>query len=967
MNRSIFFSLLLLSIMASALEAQTASLRGQVTDPSGAAVPGARVSAAGPGRRVSSKTADALGIYRFDGLAPGPYEISATAPELVTRQPLPITLTTGPQSLDLQLVLIRNLQQLTVRDEANPVVGVDPTRNASGITMKGEELQALGDNPDDLLEDLRALAGPAAGPNGASILIDGFSGGELPPKQSIREVRINQDPFSAEYDRLGLGRIEIFTKPGTDKFAGSLIYNFSRDLWNARNPYSAVKAPLVLDEFEGNIGGSAGKRSSFTLDLQRYSVDNGSIINAVTLAPATLNSSPLFDTYTTAQKMTRFTPRWDQRLSENNNLSIRYFLTKADINGSGIGNFALTERGYRYQFTNQNFQVTDTAILGSAVNDLRFQYFRSNNNRTPFSTAPALNVLGAFQGGGNPISTSLDTQQYFELQNYTTVLRGKHTLKFGIRARGVVYESTEPLNFNGTYTFGGGLGPLLDDNNQVLLSGGQPQLVQLNSIERYRRTLLFQRQGLSPAQIRLAGGGANQFTLSAGEPFASARQIDTGIYFGEEWRMRRNLTLNLGLRYENQTNISSNLDFAPRIALAWAPGGVKGQKRRTVIRLGSGIFFDRFGLENTLAAQRFDGIVQQQYVVTNPDFFPAIPSLATLNSTRSPQVIERVSPTVNSPYLLQTALSLERQLQTNTTLALTYTNSRGVHMLRSLQANAPLPGTFIQGNSSSGVFPQGSPGALFLTGTSGSYNQNILTANLTTKIDTRLSLATSYTYNRARSNTDGIGTFPANPYDYSGEYGPAATDIRHRVSVAGTINLRWNFRLSPLLTLQSGAPFDITSGNDLFNTTLFNGRPGVATNPAKPGLIQTKYGLLDPNPGPNDPRLGRNFGRGPAQYFLNLRAAKTIGFGGPKPAAAAAMPGPLGLLLAKPQASRRYSLIFSVSARNLLNHTNPGPIIGNITSPLFGQANQVGGRLNGEGFSENANNRKLEMQVRFSF
>ena len=102
----------------------------------------------------------------------------------------------------------------------NTTISTAPDANASAVIIKGEDLNALSDDPDELQNELTALAGPAAGPNGGQIYIDGFTGGQLPPKSSIREIRVNQNPFSAEYDRLGYGRIEIFTKPGTDQLHG---------------------------------------------------------------------------------------------------------------------------------------------------------------------------------------------------------------------------------------------------------------------------------------------------------------------------------------------------------------------------------------------------------------------------------------------------------------------------------------------------------------------------------------------------------------------------------------------------------------------------------------------------------------------------------------------------------------------------------------------------------------------------
>ncbi|HLW77294.1 MAG TPA: hypothetical protein VKS01_09910, partial [Bryobacteraceae bacterium] len=339
---------------------------------------------------------------------------------------------------------------------------------------------------------------------------------------------------------------------------------------------------------------------------------------------------------------------------------------------------------------------------------------------------------------------------------------------------------------------------------------------------------------------------------------------------------------------------------------------------------------------------------------------------------QTPQVIEEIDSRLRAPYIMQSAITLERQLPAHTTLAVTYTNSHGLHQLRSADINAPLPGT--------GAFPLATTNPVFLMESAGLYNQNQLIANVSARVNAGFSLFGFYVLNKAMSNTDGVGTFPANPYSMAGEYGPSSTDIRNRVTLGGSINLRWDIRLSPFFVIQSGAPFDITSGNDAYGTTLFTARPGIATDPSKPGLIQTAYGLLDPNPSAGEAILARNSGRGPGQIAMNLRIGKTFGFGGERgskksdaaalpsgnPASAATGRG-IGSLIGAQPGTHRYNLIISMSIRNLLNHTNPGPINGNITSPLFGLANQMAGSLNGEGFSENADNRRLELQTRFTF
>jgi hypothetical protein len=301
---------------------------------------------------------------------------------------------------------------------------------------------------------------------------------------------------------------------------------------------------------------------------------------------------------------------------------------------------------------------------------------------------------------------------------------------------------------------------------------------------------------------------------------------------------------------------------------------------------------------------------------------------------------------------MQSAISVERQLAHNTTLSVTYTNSHGLHNLRSQEFNAP--------------------GPVYLMESSGLYNQNQLITNFNARLNNNVSLVGYYTLNRSRSNTDGLNTFPGSPYTMAGEYGPAATDIRHRAFIGGSLNTKWNVRMSPFIVVQSGAPYNITVGQDIYGDTLFNARPGIPVDLTKPGLINTMYGWLDPNPAPGEAILPRNYGRGPGQISVNMRLGKTFGFGGERQGASG-RPGVMGgghnagfhSIFADTPTGKRYNLTLSISARNLLNHVNQGPIIGQITSPLFGQSNQVAGGWGA--FAETANNRRLELQIRFTF
>jgi len=983
--RLMLFSLIVLACASITDSAQVGSLRGQVTDQNGAAVAGAKVTVHGPAGVSETTITDGNGSYSFSGLPPGDYTFEASAPSLGLQAPAMITLRSGNQIVNLQLGVILPEQNITVQENNRTAVSTDANSNASAQVLRGADLDALGDSPEDLQEALLALAGPSAGPSGGQIFIDGFSGGQLPSKNSIREIRINQNPFSPEYDKLGFGRIEILTKPGAGKFGGSMYYNFANQFWNSRNPYAAEKAPFTLHEFGGNTTGPINKRTSFFLDVRRDDVSNGSTINAITLHHQTLVTVPFTDTPVTPQKRFGLNPRIDYQINQKHTLVARYAFTHSDIKDAGIGGFNLSSRAVRLLNTSHTLQLTETAVINATtINETRFQFSHYANETVPNNSDPALLVLGSFNGGGAQTGHASSRQNSLELQNNTSIAHGKHFWRFGARLREDKVINISPQNFGGTFTFSGGntLAAVVIDPSSCTVPGN-PGLASITSIEKYRRTLIFQGLGCSAAQIRLLGGGATQFTIGAGEPSISGGQFDIGMFVSDDWRVSPALTLNLGLRYETQNNIHDGRDFAPRFALAWAPGATaKTRQVKTVVRAGFGLFYDRFALASTLTALRYNGIVQQQYVVTNPDFFPTIPSIPVLAAFQTTQTIQKISPTLRAPYIIQSAISVERQLPHHTMLAVTYANAHGLHLLRSQDINAPLPGTFNPLVPGSGVFPLSRPGPVFQMGSSGLYNQNQLIAFLNSRYSKSLSFSASYVLNYARSNTDGLGTFPAKPYDFAGEYGPAATDVRHRATFNGTINTRSNIRLSPFVVIQSGPPFDITIGRDLYGTTLFNARPGIAIDRAKPGLIQTKYGLLDPNPTLNQPTLTRNFGSGPGQLMINLRVQKIFEFGKGENSGAAATgqpgSGPRGGTPgvftptggpggpASQSAGHRYSLSISMSIRNIVNHTNPGPIIGNITSPLFGLANQPSD-AGGFGFSESANNRRLELQTRLTF
>jgi hypothetical protein len=997
----------------------TSGVHGAVTDESGAIIPGAKVTVSNTAGPVKSATVGDDGNYSINGLQPGKYTIQAASPGLQQIQPAPLDLSSSASAtVNLQLQVAAEKQEVTVQENVGPAVSVDPSQNAGALVLRGTDLQALSDDPDDLQADLQALAGPSAGPSGGQIYIDGFTGGTLPSKDAIREVRINQNPFSPEYDKLGYGRIEILTKPGTDKLHGNVFADIGDAIFDARNPYAAQKAPFTQRNFGGSLSDSLGKKASFFLDVQDRDIDNGNIINGFNVNPTTLQPAAFNSVFSAPQNRLRISPRVDYQLNSNNTLTFRYGYTRNDLQNQGAGNFSLLTQGYHALDTDHTIQIVETAVINTKViNETRFQLYHTSAAEIDNNDLPTVTVLGAFNGGGSQIGHSTDTENHYELQNYTTISEGAHTWKFGVRTRAVTINNFSYQNFGGSYFFtGGGQGGLQCD---MIADTG---CSQLSSIQQYSDTLAFEQmnpmltgQPLAAA-LQQRGLGPSQFSITTGTPLVDVNMVDVGAFAGDDWRVKPNLTLSLGLRFETQTDIHDWHDWAPRFGFAWAPGQGKSNPRpKTVFRGGFGIFYDRVSETNIETAERFSTL-QQQYVIpqsaANP--IPYIPLASTGYPEPGlpagllldvPHTVELLDSHLHAPYILQEALTVERQLPKNTTISESYVNSHGLHELRSNDINAPLPGTYT--GPGTGLYPlyaQYANNPVLLMESSGIYNQWQLITNVRSQLTRRISLNGFYMYGRANSNTDGVGTLPANPYSLAGEYGPSSLDEHNRVFVGGTINTWWNVLAAPFFTANSGAPFNIITGTDLYgediSSTLYTARPGISPTPTA-----YKYDgiYLDPNPllpngtlKPGETILPRNFGRSPGSISLNFRLAKTFGFGGSRergtngggnPGGGGPPPGgggrggpggggfaggpggggPGGFFrgINGGSTGQRYNLTISVQARNLLNHVNPGPINGIITSPLFGESNTLAGGVGA--FAQSGLNRRIDLQARFTF
>ena len=963
--------------------AQDGSLHGHVTDPSGAVIPQATVTATPASGQPAHVVTDAQGNYEIKGLTAGNYTVNAQAAGFSKSAVQTVTVAAGQaKQLDVALEIEVKPEKVEVQDES-ATVSTEPTNNASALVIKGKDLEALPDDPDELQQDLQALAGPSAGPNGGQIYIDGFTGGQLPPKASIREIRINQNPFSSEYDKLGYGRIEIFTKPGTDKFHGQAMVDGNASAFNSLNPFVTSVPAYHSVLYNASVGGPLSKKASFFFSVEGRNIDDSNIVNATILDP---NFNPVQFSEAVPNPRTRLNlgPRIDYQVSKNNTLTARYqFFHNTDTN-DGIGQFSLADQGYDSTQDEHTFQVSDTQIVSpTIVNETRFQFVRDGNNQTARSLAQTVSVVGAFTNGGNSSGNLVDNENRYELQNYTSMTHGNHLIKFGGRLRVSTDSNSSNSNFNGVFTF--------------------------PSIAAYQTTQIGLSEGETAAESRAAcvaisanptlDCGASQFSITTGQPLSEVTLVDAGLYALDDWHLRPNMTLSYGLRFETQNDIHDHGDWAPRLAFAW--GLARGRNTpKTVLRIGTGLFYDRFASSSVLQAERLDGVTQQRFLAVNPDSFPNAPTLST--SAQVSPTIYQISPTLHAPRTWQSAISIERQLPKKGTVAITYLNSRGEHQLFLRNINAPLPGTFDPNDPSSGTRPLGGTDNIYQYDSEGIFRQNQLIVNARFNPGAKVSVFGFYSLNYSNSDlgTGGGGSgasFLSNQYDPMADYGRSSFDVRHHGLIAGSFAFPYAIRLSPFMLITSGSPFDITAGQDLNGDSIFNDRPGLVSAATCPhtvnqtsSILCTPLGTFNALPTAGEAIVPVNSGTGSTLFTLNLRLSKTFGFGKETKGSASDSGGgggrggrgggggPGGGLGGRglsgggggggmfgggATTDHRYNLTFTVSGRNVLNHVNLAPPVGSLSSPLFGEPNQLAGGP----YSSAGANRRIDLQMLFSF
>ncbi|HYR90695.1 MAG TPA: carboxypeptidase-like regulatory domain-containing protein [Terriglobia bacterium] len=430
-------------------------------------MPGVTVQLRGP-KGEQTQVTDAGGQYSFPALAPGKYDILVTARDFKVEQRQTFDVS-GVTVLNFQLALQSQSQVITVQEDVS-ALSVDPGSNANATVLDKSELDALSDDPDELAQQLQALAGPGAGPQGSGqIVTNGFTGG-VPPKSSIREVRVNSNPFSAEFDFPGFGRVEILTKPGSDTFHGQFSVQYNNENFNTRSPLyvrSSSLPPFKTLLWNGATTGPLKKgKASFTFDFDHREITENAFIFATNL-DTNLKPQAVNEAMLKPQGFTRLVPRLDLAVNANHALVIRYENTRQKLDNLGAGGFRLGQTAFNQNLATHVLQITETAVVTpKLVNETRFQYSRSAAANSGAGSAPAIVVQDAFTSGSATVGDSSNVTNRFELSNLSILNHNRHTLKWGFRLRGSINNDRWFNNFNGTFTFYGGAGLALDVNNQ---------------------------------------------------------------------------------------------------------------------------------------------------------------------------------------------------------------------------------------------------------------------------------------------------------------------------------------------------------------------------------------------------------------------------------------------------------------------------------------------------------------------
>jgi hypothetical protein len=547
-----------------------AAITGVVLDPAEAAVVGAKVTLQSrEGTALINVRADATGSFRFEGIKPGSYTITV---EQRGFQPAASRVRVGvrpPAAFVIRLKVAEVKSEVTVTEQSNQL-SVNNADNRDTVSLDRKALDDLPIFDQDYVTTMtRFLDAGAVATGGVTLIVDGLEATRAPVSFSaIQEVKINQDPYSAEFPRPGRGRIEIITRPQSPQFHG--VFNFVlRDYHlNARDPFLLTRPFEQRRIFEGSLTGPLGRggKTSFLITANRQEEDLQAIIFAQGL------SGPIQETLPTPSRNTEIGGSITHLIGEHL-ISVRGLYTGRSTENQGVGGLNLPETAANFEdredIVSFNYRGP---IHGKFYNLFRFYTARQHTPTTSVSPAPKIVVLGAFTGGGAQ-GDRLQTENHIALSETVVWSGQKHTVRFGVNVPDISRRGLDDnTNTGGTYTFA---------------------------------SLADYQQGRPFSVVRHSGNGHVVFVEKL-----------VGGFVQDEFKLRSNLQITAGLRYDWQNYFDYNRAFAPRASFAWS----SGKTRKFVIRGGAGFFYDRTGPLPIFDLIRYDGHRLLQYVINDPPY-----------------------------------------------------------------------------------------------------------------------------------------------------------------------------------------------------------------------------------------------------------------------------------------------------------------------------------------------------------
>jgi hypothetical protein len=916
-NFTAFFitAFLALTVEAEA-QPQSSEISGEVKDQRGDLIAGAQVSLTGAANSMRDAKSDARGRFQFGGLAQGNYILKVAAQGFAALEER-VTLKSDSESRRLTITLYPAIREtLDVSGDRN-AVSLDPDRAAGAQVLKEQQLRLAPDDPDQFLDFLQLLStSSGSAPGQAAVTVDGFTPeGRLPPKSAIREVRINSNIFSAEYDMPPYrgGRIDIYTKPGASAFHGSSFFHFNNAALNARDVFAPSRAPITTRRYGLQFGGPIiRQRAGFQLDFEARDIDEAATVNAMTLDQA-LSPAPFTANVATPKLLQIGSARVDWQATPVHAFIARYDVNRDRSDNQGVGGFDLPARAYNGRNVSQSLRFSGTsAINKNLFNEARIGLTFSRITQHAASSEDAITVLGAFTNGGANIQSLVQDEWRVELTDNLSFMTGRHSLKLGAQIVGRRLNDAREENFNGSFVFGGAVAPQLDADGRVVIGA---DAVNISGLEQYRRALL-----------GLPGGAPTRFSINRGDPTVAVNQWTWAGFVQDEWSLRQDMLVSLGLRYEAQTNPSDGISLGPRIGVGYSPD----KKRHWVLRARAGLFYDRITIPLAVETLRLDGQHVQQVIIDSPSFSDPFKSGAPVEQIST---VRRFNPELRPSTSFQAQAGFERQFRRGWKLDFSHYWSRSWAALRSRNLNAPLvaPG----GDPLTAPRPIGVRQNILQFESSGSLTGRVLFIGVNQSSHKRVNIFSGYLWFNFHTDADQPFQLPQSSYDLRGEWARPFWQATHRGFLVALINLPGQWRASSELNLASGTPFNVTTGRDNNGDGNFNDRPSV-TDEGAARAIATRFGALDPSI--VNGSLRRNIGANPSSATLDFNLSRTFGLGSKEG-----------------RTEKRYQMTFNARANNLLNRANLSGVDGVLNSPFFGRPNSA------------LPARHVELGVRFEF